>query len=360
MPFEIEEVRTNFPHAIIDTTLNMTKERFDQGNIQEGRAIFDVLQSFGFKDIAHEVYKKVWEVKGSPDGNPIYGEQCFHHLNGLSASSQELAKAIERVQDSYQKAIGDITQIRLLYCSLSGKPFKEPATLKCGDTFEYEKIKNWLNDNPSCPKCSAPAREEELIPNVALKALASFVMSRAAQGEELSKDALVAARMRVSTCASERGVALRDAVEQIVDIVAENKSKTREIQEHCIEIERLNRECQVRDRTIASKDQAVQDQQRGINQLERQHSQDVQSLEDQNRRIQELQIRLEQQRLQLVQKDAQIAQQNTQLTQQNTLIGALRRQVYDLSNMSIFDRVNLFVSSLLCIRPRAINNIANR
>lgn len=70
--------------------LNSSMNAFKYGNNEQG------FENFRSVPPIHQdkVYWQLWVIKNRPQGNPSYGGQSFHDMNGLSSTSQEKARAI--------------------------------------------------------------------------------------------------------------------------------------------------------------------------------------------------------------------------------------------------------------------------
>jgi hypothetical protein len=84
-------------------TLEFASEQFYEGNIEQGRRYFKFTANL-CPEMASAVYRGLWMAQGSPQGNPCYGEDCFHGRQGLSATGREIAGVIQQYWENLSDA----------------------------------------------------------------------------------------------------------------------------------------------------------------------------------------------------------------------------------------------------------------
>jgi len=184
------------------TALGLSARQFVNGDMQSGRRYFDVIRRDS-PEMEHEVYRQLWQIRGEPMGNPHYGEQCFHHRNGLSASGQEIAQAIVNylatlnpVPESQGSGTANLNpadhptlSTDFFYCPISHELLRNPLIDSCGHTFESEVIVPWVEQHHSCPISREPLELVNLTPNRALReAIEAARLSNSLPSEELTYD----------------------------------------------------------------------------------------------------------------------------------------------------------------------------
>jgi len=169
-------------NQMCEVALRMAVEQFQVGDIQAGYRYFKVVQSRS-QEIANQIYRQVWLSRGEPQGNPTYGEQCFHDLHGLSTNAQEKSGAItdclrnlRLIQQFHPLGAADADiedrpalSTDLFYCPLTRRPFENPVVDPHGHTFENRAIREHLAVHPTCPVSGEPLAPEDLRQNLSLR-----------------------------------------------------------------------------------------------------------------------------------------------------------------------------------------------
>jgi hypothetical protein len=178
--------------------LEVASSKFAENNIQDGKRYFSITSNLS-REMETAVYRQLWVAKGSPQGNPRYGEDCFHYRKGLSATGQELAQVIETYLDSLdladnarERQRGDPSNRTFLHCPITLQPMTNPVIDRSGHTFEAEAITQWIARGPDyvCPIGNEPIAINELIPNRAIRDAIEACNAAAdepAQGESASQ-----------------------------------------------------------------------------------------------------------------------------------------------------------------------------
>jgi uncharacterized coiled-coil protein SlyX len=346
--------------------LEFAREQFYEGNIERGRRYFAITSKLS-PQMASDVYRALWIAKGSPQGNPRYGEDCFHGRQELSANGRELWAVIQQYWDSLSDARaqqrGDPDPQMVFRCPISYEIMRNPVMDRCGHSFEAENIRLWIENHHSCPESRLQLEVNELTPNLALRtAIATYTDPSRGQlqlGETIG-ETLIRERNRNRELIETHHVALnylKWGVRELIDEYLNLQDQSHQIQQTVTQRDGTINGLHAQNDRLTDDTSRLQESERNLQDANQRQDRTIQEL---NARIQEKDATIQNQARTIQDRNGTIQDQATTISDLDSRLKAAMNKLKNIQNIGCGDALLIAATSLFGGREAVIRKITNR